>query len=683
MAQMDDKSLLSAVVTREQVEKFDDVALLRDMCMQLSEQLVQCYGQITSAREEVEVARGEMNALSQQRENLAIENAALQVEYNAVRSELRTKMQVRNRIEMPSGQVAQLQEEMHKKQTEIETLLQRQQLIDQEQIALLQEQLQGVGINDREEDNLSMRSATEGLHRHSPVALIGRQTPPFGARIHGQLTSAAGALGERLARYGRLEGPGLMQTLARTPSVISVAQHRPQTQSTRPFQYASLANLPESRSQAFCPNAIKLMSKLDKFSGKVSASKMLFTDWLKDFNVRLETLGIDAQSTVGLNVLRDNLCDAALQAFDLMPTQGRSYQSAVEMLMSKFDKTKSFNADYFAFVNMRQKANESVDEFARQLQLHAQQVFRFDDERTVNRMLAGQFVAGLSDDTMQDKVSLERSLTDFVDVVSFARHIEQHYSEMQALREGNPQGEGMSVTPTAMTPKQQATPMTCWTCGEVGHRSNACPGKTQGEAESNQNQLSSNGQSGQRRANQARQKTAQLVVPAASNAQLSLFASYPERDPGVTSECKSQSVTIRSLLAMPQVADELFDPEMRVTQDQSHLGWRKRRRRRIRRLAAIGPRVKPPEENSCAVQMGGERVSTVTNAQSPLGTDRAIERMREVMDPAPIDDVLMSAAEDCARVWSFLLPEPEESWAAEAGPCQVIAEGDASVPAHY
>uniref|UniRef100_A0A914VG06 Uncharacterized protein n=1 Tax=Plectus sambesii TaxID=2011161 RepID=A0A914VG06_9BILA len=180
MAQMDDKAMLSVVITREQVEQFDDITLLREKCMQLSEQVTQCYGQITSALEEAEIARGETNAVGQQCENLSTENAALQAEYNALRGKLRSQMQAHNRVKTPSGEIAQLQEEMHKKQIEFEkmrrahSLLQRQQLIDQEQIALLQEQLQGVDIKDSEGDNRSTHSAIEEMHMRSPIASVGR-----------------------------------------------------------------------------------------------------------------------------------------------------------------------------------------------------------------------------------------------------------------------------------------------------------------------------------------------------------------------------------------------------------------------------------------------------------------------------------------------------------------------------
>uniref|UniRef100_A0A914UKD4 CCHC-type domain-containing protein n=1 Tax=Plectus sambesii TaxID=2011161 RepID=A0A914UKD4_9BILA len=160
----------------------------------------------------------------------------------------------------------------------------------------------------------------------------------------------------------------------------------------------------------------------------------------------------------------------------------------------------------------------------------------------VDELLRGQFISGLYDQDVQSKVKLDRSLGNFVDVVSFARHIEQHNREMQVLRgwKTQPQqslpDQGTYPTTTTMLLKQQAPPPTCWTCGKVGHWSNTCPSKAQGEAQLSQNQVSSNCQLEQRRVNLARQTTAHSSVPAASNMHQSLFADYLEREPVVNPE---------------------------------------------------------------------------------------------------------------------------------------------------
>uniref|UniRef100_A0A914VPC6 Peptidase A2 domain-containing protein n=1 Tax=Plectus sambesii TaxID=2011161 RepID=A0A914VPC6_9BILA len=85
---------------------------------------------------------------------------------------------------------------------------------------------------------------------------------------------------------------------------------------------------------------------------------------------------------------------------------------------------------------------------------------------------------------------------------------------------------------------------------------------------------------------------------------VSVLADGLERKSVMIPEGRSQSITIRSLVATPQMVDKSCIPEMRVPQYGPYWWWSKRRRRRTGRLSAVGPRAKPPEESFYALQSG-------------------------------------------------------------------------------
>uniref|UniRef100_A0A914VFU8 CCHC-type domain-containing protein n=1 Tax=Plectus sambesii TaxID=2011161 RepID=A0A914VFU8_9BILA len=193
-------------------------------------------------------------------------------------------------------------------------------------------------------------------------------------------------------------------------------------------------------------------------------------------------------------------------------------------------------------------------------------------------MLAGQFVAGLSDYKMRHEVSLERSLIEFMDVVSFARHIEQHQKDMQVFRSaqgGAPNAKASyakqqnnnnktapekdeKAQPQSQADQQEAS-LTCWHCGEAGHLSSACPAKERGEARPKENQAQN-----RRKANATRQRDVESSRSEAQQA-VNLFRDYVERDPTIVAGYTSKGARFRSMSNEVTAGRTLFGPSPEVT----------------------------------------------------------------------------------------------------------------------
>uniref|UniRef100_A0A914X7W9 CCHC-type domain-containing protein n=1 Tax=Plectus sambesii TaxID=2011161 RepID=A0A914X7W9_9BILA len=568
---------LTDVVNREQVDTLS-VSAVRDKCVLLSAHIMWCSDRIEVDRKALCDAQGRIEELAKANQELCTVRDELRRERAAPSRDFDRSAQQCEDRENENSLVQQLQFELNRVQRENEQLL-RQAQVDQESIACDREY---IGLLREREQRREAAARAAPMDSHvavssrfeiaecpkqddsdrwepranplEPPRTAGSQPTPHESKANAQFTVDAAAIGRR--------NPGSVTT-------APFYREEPSLRELVPV---------EDKQSAYCPNAMQLMAKVPRYTGNVDDRNCLFTDWLKDLTIRLDTLGIDVRSMAALNVLRDNLGGAALQAFELIPNHHRSFEYAVWLLTDKFNARSSFSADYHKFVTTRQDGNEPCDEFARRLQICAQQIFRTQDERIIDALLRGQFVSGLFDESIQGQVKLDRSLNNFVDVVSFARHIEQHQKEMRALRgkqrlpqqgwvktressNAQPTAPPPTVAPgrTTTRPAGTARSFECWSCGAKDHRSDKCPARARGEARPQQGP--------EHRANEVWSDRQERWQSPGGGPPPTSFYDYVARDPHVSARHTADMVNVRTMTAELKAGLTLFGPSTEAVFD--------------------------------------------------------------------------------------------------------------------
>ena len=257
---------------------------------------------------------------------------------------------------------------------------------------------------------------------------------------------------------------------------------------------------------------------ISRFTGEESAEMETFSDWLEQF----EAVAGWTEHAKLVN-LTTRLRGTAYSFYRSCASEQRSnYGLLVEQLRKRFTPVQLTAIQSQRFHDCRQSANETVDEFAQELdKLFHKAYFNLirggtEAEAMGQSVLANQFISGLQPVLKLKVVGTEGNLEQ---LLAKARFEEAKLRELPGSNPkktppvtGSPSNPNTSSTPKGFSRQQgnQADePKGCYNCGMVGHLKKSCPypryNKSGQEAPGKRNAP-----------NQKNTSVAQLIVPSES-----------------------------------------------------------------------------------------------------------------------------------------------------------------------